>query len=61
MNMLHIYKRSQDVVFITISYLIILLSCQSLAFALGQTNGDLPSKADVQNQLYTLNKKKYLS
>ncbi|VEB62465.1 integral membrane protein AefA [Salmonella enterica subsp. enterica] len=48
MTMLQLYKRSQHFVFITISVLIILLSCQSLAFARGQTNGDLPSKADVQ-------------
>lgn len=58
MTMLQLYKRSQHFVFITISVLIILLSCQSLAFARGQTNGDLPSKADVQNQLDTLNKQK---
>ncbi|SUG56995.1 integral membrane protein AefA [Salmonella enterica subsp. diarizonae] len=61
MTMLKLYKRSQHFVFITISFLIILLSCQSLAFARGQTNGDLPSKADVQNQLDTLNKQKDLS
>ncbi|MEX8983560.1 hypothetical protein AB8G41_14205, partial [Salmonella enterica] len=61
MTMLQLYKRSQHFVFITISVLIILLSCQSLAFARGQTNGDLPSKADVQNQLDTLNKQKDLS
>lgn len=61
MTMLQLYKRSQHFVFITISVLIILLSCQSLAFARGQTNGDLPSKADVQNQLDTLNKQKDFS
>ncbi len=33
MTMLQLYKRLQHFVFITISVLIILLSCQSLAFA----------------------------
>ncbi|MGJ8839442.1 mechanosensitive channel MscK, partial [Salmonella enterica subsp. enterica serovar Kentucky] len=38
--------------------IIIILYSQSLAFARGQTKGDLPSKADVQNQLDTLNNQK---
>ncbi len=59
MTMLQLYKRSQHFVFITISVLIILLSCQSLHLP-GANEWRPAVKADVQNQLDTLNKQKDL-
>lgn len=59
--MLPLYKRAQHRVFITVAVFILMLSCQSLALARASSNSDLPSKADVQSQLDTLNKQKDLS
>lgn len=59
--MLQLYKRSSHLVFISIIFFVLLLCGQSLAFARAQTNGDLPSKADVQSQLDALGKQKDLS
>ncbi|POZ40401.1 potassium transporter KefA, partial [Salmonella enterica] len=61
MTMLPLYKRAQHRVFITVAVFILMLSCQSLALARASSNSDLPSKADVQSQLDTLNKQKDLS
>ncbi|ENF8881552.1 hypothetical protein ABR230_005012, partial [Escherichia coli] len=61
MTMLQLYKRSQHLIAITIIFFILLLSCQSSAFARAQQNGELPTKADIQSQLDTLNKQKDLS
>lgn len=61
MTMLQLYKRAQHLVFITVAVFILMLSCQSLALARAASNSDLPSKADVQSQLDTLNKQKDLS
>lgn len=59
--MLQLYKRSQHLIFVTVAVFILMLSCPSLALARASTNGDLPSRADVQSQLDTLNKQKDLS
>ena len=59
--MLQLYKRSSHLVFISIIFFVLLLCGQSSAFARAQTNGDLPSKADVQSQLDALGKQKDLS
>ena len=59
--MLQLYKRSQHVIAISILFFILLLSCQSSAFARAQQSGELPTKADIQSQLDTLNKQKDLS
>lgn len=61
MTMLQLYKRSQHLIAITILFFILLLSCQSSAFARAQQSGELPTKADIQSQLDTLNKQKDLS
>lgn len=61
MTMLQLYKRSQHLIAITIIFFTLLLSCQSSAFARAQQNGELPTKADIQSQLDTLNKQKDLS
>lgn len=60
MTMLQLYKRSQHLIAITILFFILLLSCQSSAFARAQQSGELPT-ADIQSQLDTLNKQKDLS
>ena len=59
--MLQLYKRSQHVIAISILFFILLLSCQSSAFARAQQSGELPTKADIQSQLDALSKQKDLS
>ena len=61
MTMLQLYKRSQHVIAISILFFILLLSCQSSAFARAQQSGELPTKADIQSQLDALSKQKDLS
>ncbi|WAD33111.1 mechanosensitive channel MscK [Citrobacter braakii] len=61
MTMLQLYQRSQHLIAIAILFFILLLSCQSSAFARAQQSGELPTKADIQSQLDTLNKQKDLS
>ncbi|MFV0568584.1 MAG: mechanosensitive channel MscK, partial [Citrobacter portucalensis] len=61
MTMLQLYKRSQHLIAITILFFILLLSCQSSAFARAQQSGELPTKADIQSQLDALSKQKDLS
>lgn len=57
--MFQYYKRSRHFVFS--AFIVFVLLCQNTAFARASSNGDLPTKADLQAQLDSLNKQKDLS
>ncbi len=61
MTMFQYYKRSRHFVFQHL--LLLFLSCyaRTRRFARASSNGDLPTKADLQAQLDSLNKQKDLS
>ncbi len=62
MTMFQYYKRSRHFVFFQhLLLLFFVLLCQNTAFARASSNGDLPTKADLQAQLDSLNKQKDLS
>src|SRR5699024_826915 len=58
MTMFQYYKRSRHFVFSAFIAFVFVLLCQNTAFAWPPTNGDLPTKADLQAQLDSLNKQK---
>ena len=59
--MFQYYKRSRHFVFSAFIAFVFVLLCQNTAFARASSNGDLPTKADLQAQLDSLNKQKDLS
>ena len=61
MTMFQYYKRSRHFVFSAFIAFVFVLLCQNTAFARASSNGDLPTKADLQAQLDSLNKQKDLS
>ncbi|RNI73236.1 small mechanosensitive ion channel protein MscS, partial [Escherichia coli] len=51
MTMFQYYKRSRHFVFSAFIAFVFVLLCQNTAFARASSNGDLPTKADLQAQL----------